>query len=57
MKYVIILVIAAAIAWPFLIWIYDGYFSSDVWIPAAWIWGILGIVAFITVVIQKKKLF
>lgn len=57
MKYIIILVIAAGIAWPFLIWIVDGRFTQDVWITAAWIWGIMAIVAFITIVIQKKKLF
>lgn len=57
MRYVIALVVGAAITWPFLIWVIDGKFTRDVWITAAWIWGIMAVVAFITIVIQKKKLF
>lgn len=57
MKYVIAFIVCALIAWPLLIWIYDGEFSSDVWITAAVLWGGLGIAAFVTIVIQKKKLF
>jgi len=57
MKYVLAFIVCAVIAWPLIIWIYDGEFTRDVWITAAVIWVIVGVVAFVTIVIQKKKLF
>jgi len=57
MKYIIAFIVCALITWPLLIWIVDGKFTRDVWITAAVIWGIVGVVAFVTIVIQKKKLF